>query len=147
MTQIQKTRTQAMAVIAARILVALVFLVNGLGIIDQAEALRELIQRGCPEAIAPGLLIFGRSIEVIAGFAIALGIYPRIAAVWLMIFLLPATWVGHPFWLLTGTPTFTPQLINFFKNIAILGGLLFIASTQDQPALLSIRAKPPYRAG
>jgi putative oxidoreductase len=136
-----------MAVIAARILVALVFLVNGLGIIDQSEALRELIQRGCPEAIAPGLLIFGRSIEVIAGFAIALGMYPRIAAVWLMIFLLPATWVGHPFWLLTGTPTFTPQLINFFKNIAILGGLLFIASTQDQPTLLSIRAKPPYRAG
>ncbi len=147
MTHIQKTRTQAMAVIAARILVALVFLVNGLGIIDQSEALRELIQRGCPEAIAPGLLIFGRSIEVIAGFAIALGMYPRIAAVWLMIFLLPATWVGHPFWLLTGTPTFTPQLINFFKNLAILGGLLFIASTQDQPTLVSIRAKPQYRAG
>jgi uncharacterized membrane protein YphA (DoxX/SURF4 family) len=64
-----------------------------------------------------------------------------------MIFLLPATWVGHPFWLLTGTPTFTPQLINFFKNLAILGGLLFIASTQDQPTLVSIRAKPQYRAG
>jgi len=142
MTQSSKT-----VMIAARILVALVFLVNGLGIIDQSEALRELIQRGCPEGIASGLLIFGRSIEVIAGFAIALGMYPRIAAVWLMIFLIPATWVGHPFWLLAGTPTFTPQLINFFKNIAILGGLLFIASTQDQPTLLSIRAKPPYRAG
>ncbi len=142
MTQSSKT-----VMIAARILVALVFLVNGLGIIDQSEALRELIQRGCPEGIAPGLLIFGRSIEVIAGFAIALGMYPRIAAVWLMIFLIPATWVGHPFWLLAGTPTFTPQLINFFKNIAILGGLLLIASTQDQPTLLSIRAKPPYRAG
>jgi putative oxidoreductase len=142
MTQSSKT-----AIIAARILVAIVFLVNGLGIVDQSEALRELIQRGCPEAIAPGLLIFGRSIEVIAGFAMALGIYPRIAAVGLMIFLIPATWVGHPFWLLVGASTFVPQLINFFKNIAILGGLLFIAWTQDQPTLLSIRAKPPYGAG
>jgi uncharacterized membrane protein YphA (DoxX/SURF4 family) len=147
MTRNQLNRSEVTALIAARILVALVFLVNGLGIIDQSEALRELIQRGCPEAIAPGLLIFGRLIEVIAGLAFALGIYPRIAGVWLMIFLIPATWVGHPFWLLAGAPTFTPQLINFFKNIAIMGGLLFIASTQDQPTLLSIRLKRPLRTG
>jgi putative oxidoreductase len=133
------TQTSKAAIIAARILVALVFLINGLGIIDQSEALRELIQRGCSEAIAPGLLIFGRSIEVIAGIAFALGKYPRIAAVWLMVFLIPATWVGHPFWLLAGAPTFTPQLINFFKNIAMLGGLLFVASIDDQPTLLRMR--------
>jgi hypothetical protein len=35
--------------------------------------------------------------------------------------------------------TYTPQLINFFKNIAILGGLLFVASIDDQPTLLRIR--------
>ena len=67
-------KTAKAAIIAARILVALVFLVNGLGIIDQSEALRELIQRGCPETIAPVLLILGRSIEVVAGFALASGV-------------------------------------------------------------------------
>jgi len=132
-------KTAKAAIIAARILVALVFLVNGLGIIDQSEALRELIQRGCPETIAPVLLILGRSIEVVAGCALASGVYPRIAALALMMFLVPATWVGHPFWLLAGAMTYTPQLINFFKNIAILGGLLFVASIDDQPTLLRIR--------
>jgi hypothetical protein len=28
------------------------------------------------------------------------------------------------------------QLINFLKNLAIMGGLLFVASTQSQPALI-----------
>jgi putative oxidoreductase len=133
------TQTAKNAIIAARILIALVFLINGLGIVDQSEALRELIQRGCPETIAPVLLIFGRSIEVVAGFALASGVYPRLAALALMVFLVPATWVGHPFWLLAGAMTYTPQLINFFKNVAILGGLLFVASIDDQPTLLRIR--------
>ena len=34
------------------------------------------------------------------------------------------------------------QLINFLKNLAMMGGLLFVASTQSQPALIrSIYAK------
>jgi hypothetical protein len=31
---------------------------------------------------------------------------------------------------------FTPQLLNFFKNTAMMGGLLFMAATRSQPTLL-----------
>jgi uncharacterized membrane protein YphA (DoxX/SURF4 family) len=54
----------------------------------------------------------------------------------------PATLVSHSLWLSAGTLAFMGQLINFSKNLAILGGLLFVASTQSQPALSrSIYAK------
>jgi len=49
--------------------------------------------------------------------------------------LVPATLVSHSFWLAAGTPAFQGQLINFCKNTAILGGLLFIAATKGQPRL------------
>jgi putative oxidoreductase len=130
-------RLQTTSLIVARVLLALVFLLNGLGIVDQSEALRELIGRGTPASIAPTLLWIARSVEVIAGASLALGIFPDLAALALIGFLIPATWVGHPFWLEVGTAPYTPQLINFFKNIAIMGGLLFITATGSQASLLS----------
>ena len=59
------------------------------------------------------------------------------AALALIAFLVAATLVGHAFWLAAaGTPVFVGQLINFLKNLAMMGGLLFVASTQSQPALI-----------
>ena len=60
-------RLQTASLITARVLLALVFLLNGLGIVDQSEALRELIGRGAPVSIAPTLLWIARAVEVIAG--------------------------------------------------------------------------------
>ena len=132
-------RAQQTLIIAARVLVAVVFLLNGLGIIDQSEALRELIQRGTPVSIAPALLFVGRTVEVVAGFSLAFGFYSRLSAIALFLFLIPVTWVGHPFWLVNETPLLVPQLINFFKNLAIMGGLIFIASIDSPIAALNLR--------
>ena len=87
------TQSQETVLIPSRILAALVFVVNGLGIIYQREALRELIQRGCREAIEPSQLIFGRSIKFIAGFAFVLKFRPRITPLGLIFFLIWAAWV------------------------------------------------------
>jgi len=130
-------RLHTASLITARVLLALVFLLNGLGIVDQSEALRELIGRGAPVSIAPTLLWIARAVEVIAGASLAFGIAPELAAVALIGFLIPATWVGHPFWLEKGESIYVPQLINFFKNVAIIGGLLFVASIGNQASLLS----------
>ena len=51
-----------------------------------------------------------------------LGIYPRLAAVALLAFLIPTTILAHAFWQVVGT--------------AMTGGLLFIGATQSQPTLL-----------
>jgi putative oxidoreductase len=82
-------------------------------------------------------MLVGRSVELIGGLALAFGIFPRVAALALIAFLVAATLVGHAFWLApAGTPVFVGQLINFLKNLAIMGGLLFVASTQSPPMLI-----------
>ena len=82
-------------------------------------------------------MLGGRSVELIGGLALAFGIFPRVAALALIAFLVAATLVGHAFWLAAaGTPVFVGQLINFLKNLAMMGGLLFVGSTQSQPGLI-----------
>ena len=121
--------------LTARILIAVVFLLNAFGIIDQSIPARELAERGAPASLVPLIMLSGRALELIAGFALAFGILPRLSAIALFVFLVPATFVSHSFWLASGTPAFQGQLINFCKNTAILGGLLFIAATPVQPRL------------
>jgi putative oxidoreductase len=120
----------------SRALAAIIFLVNGLGIVDQATAARELVEHGVPAGVVPFLMLCARSLEVLGGFALAFGIYPRLAAIALFAFLVPATFAAHSFWQVTGTASSTQQLLNFLKNTAIAGGLLFIAAIESQPTLL-----------
>jgi putative oxidoreductase len=126
---------QRCALVVGRVLVAVIFLANGFGIIPQAQPARELAQAGAPAALVPLLMVVARTIEIAGGFGLMLGIYPRIAAIALIAFLVPATLAGHGFWHAAGTPAYIPQLLNFLKNAAITGGLLFIAATSDQPTL------------
>jgi putative oxidoreductase len=78
-------------------------------------------------------MLAGRTIEIVGGFGLIFGIYPQIAAIALIAFLVPATLVGHGFWRAVGTPAYIPQFLNFLKNAAMAGGLLFIAATSNQP--------------
>jgi putative oxidoreductase len=123
----------------ARVLIAIVFVLNATGIIDQTIPAKEMMERGVPAAIVPWLMFAGRALELVAGFALVLGVFPRLAALALLLFLIPATLVSHSFWLSAGTPAFMGQLINFSKNLAICGGLLFIGATSNQPVLLRLR--------
>jgi putative oxidoreductase len=127
------------SIVVARVLISIVFILNGFGIIDQTIPAKELMERGAPASLVPLMMLAGRMLELAAGFALALGIVPRLAALALVAFLVPATLVSHSFWLAAGTPAFQGQLINFSKNIAMWGGLLFIAGSAGQPSLLAQR--------
>ena len=113
----------------ARVLIAIVFLLNAVGIIDQTRAAHEMIARGVPPLLAPFLMWSGRALEMVAGLALAFGFQQQLAALALAAFMVPATLVAHPFWLYYGTTDLQVQLVNCCKNVAIIGGLLFIAST------------------
>jgi putative oxidoreductase len=113
--------------------VAIVFLVNGFGIIPQALAAKALADHGAPSALVPLFMPAAGTIEIIGGFGLILGIYPQISAISLIAFLVAATLMGHAFWQMGGTPAYIPQLLNSLKNAAMTGGLLFIAATLNQP--------------
>jgi putative oxidoreductase len=106
---------------------------------------KELIEHGAPASLVPFLMLSARTIEIVAGLSLALGIYPRLAAVAILAFLIPATLTAHAFWQVSGTAAFTPQLLNFFKNTAMMGVLLFTAATRSQPMLLPRTARSDSR--
>ena len=122
--------------VAARIFVAVIFMMNALDIIGQSLAAHEMAMYGAPAALIPLLIMAARALQLIAGLGLILGIYPRVSAVALLLFLIPATLMAHDFWQAVGTPLYQVQLINFFKNVCMAGGLIFILATKNQPVLL-----------
>jgi uncharacterized membrane protein YphA (DoxX/SURF4 family) len=125
----------------ACVLLAIVFVLNAIGVIDQAIPVKEMTERGVPAVLVPWFMLAGRTTELIAGVALVFGIFPRSAALALLGFLSPATLVSHSFWLSAGTPAFMGQLINFSKNLAICGGLLFIGASVEHPVWVTTRKK------
>lgn len=105
---------------------ALIFLFNGLGIVDQTRAAQELAAHGAPAALVPFLMTGGRVLQIVAGAALVVGWHERVAALLLALFLVPATLTAHDFWAYRG-PELQGQLVNFLKNVAMVGGLCFVA--------------------
>jgi putative oxidoreductase len=68
------------------------------------------------------------AIEVLGGLALILGYRTRLVAIGLAAFTLFASIAGHAFWAAPADAAFIAQLL-FFKNIAIIGGLLVLASS------------------
>ena len=68
------------------------------------------------------------AIEVLGGIALILGYHTRFVAIGLAIFTVLASIAGHAFWAAPVDAAFITQLL-FFKNIAVTGGLLVLASS------------------
>jgi len=120
--------------IIARVCVAVIFLLNGVGIISQTLPARELAERHVPDRLIPLFMFVARTVETVAGLALAGGLFPRCAAIALFTFIVPATFVSHTFWSAKDGEEFQIQFRNFSMNVAIWGTLLFIAATPAQPS-------------
>jgi putative oxidoreductase len=106
-----------------RALLASVFI--GVGIrklIHRSEYREYMKEHGLTSETMPILYTAGIT-ELCIG-AIFLGKkYQRVSAAGLILFLIPTTFIFHPFWKLKGLKR-EEQWINFMKNVAITGGLL-----------------------
>jgi len=63
--------------------------------------------------------------EFLGGLLLILGIRARLGAFLILIFFIPTTIIFHAFWLSMGIEK-TIELSTFLKNIAIMGGLLYV---------------------
>jgi len=124
-----------------RTALALIFLFNALGIVDQTRPAHELAAHGTPAALVPTLIMAGRALQLVAGIALVIGWHERIAALLLALFLIPATLTAHDFWASPG-PEFQGQLVNFLKNLAMFGGLCFVAFRLPTSAAGASRTNP-----
>jgi len=74
------------------------------------------------------MLVRGNAaVQFVAGSLLAVGVRPRVAALVLVGSLVPTTVAGHAFWSIDEQPARTMQRVQFQKNLAMIGGLLFAA--------------------
>lgn len=123
-TQSQTHLVADWAALGSRLLLALLFLWSGYGKLAYMGAnLGYMKAYGLP---APELLIWpALAVELIAGALLLLGWKTRWAALALVLFTIPATFIFHAYWGVPADQTLNQQ-IHFVKNLAIVGGLLGI---------------------
>ncbi len=65
------------------------------------------------------------AVQAVAGGLLALGVYPRAAALVLLGSVVPTTIAGHGFWNIDDPAARKLQWIQFRKNVAMAGGLVY----------------------
>jgi putative oxidoreductase len=108
-----------------RIVFALLFLDYGSMHLRQREgmiAFAKSFNAPFPEVSVPvsGVMM------LLGGLMIALGVWPDVGAILIILFVLPAGFVGHKYWAESDYGMRAAQRAQFWKNIAIVGGALFI---------------------
>ncbi|MDO1527353.1 DoxX family protein [Fulvimonas sp. R45] len=66
--------------------------------------------------------------EFVVGLAIVLGFWTRPLALLMVLYTLGTALVGHHYWSMDGAERMA-NMINFYKNLAIAGGLLLLCLT------------------
>lgn len=121
-----------------RILLGGYFLYNG---IHHFTALGTMSQHvGAQGVPLPGLAVVASGLLLtVAGLSFVLGVLPRLGVAAIVLFLVPVTLIMHQFWTLEG-PARLGQLVNFTKNIALMGAsLMLVAVPEPWPYSLTAR--------
>lgn len=112
--------------LAGRILAAAIFLVAGFSkVIAWNATLDSMSANGVPHSSL--LLTFAAGVEIVGGLCLLLGYRTRAFAWILFVYLIPVSLKFHAFWRFSGFDA-QMQLMNFLKNLAIMGGLLAYAT-------------------
>lgn len=75
-------------------------------------------------------------VQVSGGVLLAIGKFPRLAALALMGSIVPTTYAGHRFWQETDEEIRSQKKIQLLKNLGLLGGLIFAAvDTEGAPSV------------
>lgn len=121
-----------------RMLLSLIFIVAGAGKIFDFNGTIQYMQAHSLVYLTPVILIATMVFEIVCGICLLIGYKARAVALLLFLFLIPTTYLFHGFW---NSPEQEQSLqsIMFFKNLAIMGGLLFLASTS--PGAFAINYK------
>jgi putative oxidoreductase len=112
--------------LAARVLFAVLFLPAGIAkLTGFAGTVGYISSVGLPlPAVGAALAL---AVEIFASLALLAGFGTRFAALVLAAFTLVASFFFHAYWAVPADQAFVTQLL-FFKNIAVVGGLLALAA-------------------
>jgi putative oxidoreductase len=119
------SRTDDVLVFLGRLAMAALFLPDGLSKIEGfARFAHSLAERGLPYPEIWAVLAIVA--ETLGPVLLVLGVQIRVAVLMLVGFCLVATALSHRYWELADAVARRNQLLSFYKNLALCGGLLFL---------------------
>lgn len=120
-----------------RIIIGFYYLMNAYNHFAQTEAMTQMT--AAKNVPSPRLAVQGTGVLLmLGGLSLLLGIYPVVGVALIVIFLLPTTFMMHNFWADTDPAMRMSNMLNFMKNMALIGYTLM---------LLAIPEPWPYSIG
>ena len=117
---------QNKTLLLARILLVPLYYYGGVGKVMNFEAQATRLPGG--DGMLGTLLLSGATaVELGVAKLFLIGLWPRLAAVVLILYTIAATLMFHQFWAAPAA-TVGPQTVNFLKNLGIIGGFALIAA-------------------
>jgi putative oxidoreductase len=114
-------------ILVARILLMLLFLIFGWEkLTDYSGTVAYMIQSGAP--LPPISAVVAIIMEFFVSLAILFGVLTRPLALLLALYAFATAIIGHHYWTMTGAVQYD-NMIHFYKNISIIGGLLLLYVT------------------
>lgn len=115
---------QNVTALVGRLLLSAIFVMSGFNkAMNWGQTAEHMEAEGM--AVVPFFLVAAILFEILGGVALIVGFRARLAALALVVFLVPVTLIFHDFWQKEGAEV-QMQMIQFSKNVAILGGLLVV---------------------
>jgi putative oxidoreductase len=115
--------TSDIVLLIGRILLGWIFVRSGYGKLFNVEAYATTFPvRGLP----PILAYIAVPVEFFGGIVLILGLATRYVVLVMVIFMLVATFSSHRYWEFSDINVRRVQDVNFYKNLAMLGGFFFL---------------------
>ncbi len=117
--------------LVGRILIAVIFLLSGIGKIGSFTGTAGFMaSKGVP--MTDLLLVITIFIELGSAIMLILGWKARLAAAVLFLWMIPVTLTFHNFWAAPADQQMIQQIM-FLKNLAMMGGMLFVMAFGSGP--------------
>ena len=131
---------QGIVAVLGRILLCTIFLLSAVGnkIPNFQAVAGAMAKEGVP---APQVMLAGAIVFLIVGsLSVILGYKARIGAALLLAFLVLATYYFHDFWTVSDPQAKQEQMIQFLKNLGLMGAMLLIIANGTGPMSLDGRS-------
>ena len=125
--------------VVGRVMLATIFLMSAVGnkIPKFGDVAGYMASEGVP---LPNLMLAGAIAFLIAGsLSIIAGYRARLGATLLLVFLVLATWFFHDFWTVEDAMQKQNEMIQFMKNVALMGAMTMIVANGSGPMSLDNR--------
>lgn len=120
------TWLESLGMLIGRLCIASYFLLSGVSKISSFSDSLQIYEKHLIPY--PGVVLYLTAALLLAGaLMVLIGYRTRIGALFLLIALLPTTFIFHNFWSQEGDALIF-RAVFFFKDIAISGGLLYVVS-------------------